>query len=55
MSTAYAVLDSNGKLTFFRSNENYTAGQKDVIDIKNNHYSGQLYVDIETIGATNIP
>lgn len=50
---AYAVLDSEGTLTFFRSTNNYIAGtNQTVTDIKGNSYIGQVYTGIENTGAT---
>ncbi|MBQ1509249.1 MAG: Cna B-type domain-containing protein, partial [Erysipelotrichaceae bacterium] len=46
--TAYAVLDADGNLIFFRSNEEYTAGaDKMVTDIKGNTYFGTVYTGFE--------
>ena len=52
--SAYAVLDSEGTLTFFRSEDNYTAGaDQTVTDIEGNNYTGQVYTGIETYAGTN--
>ena len=47
--TAYAVLDSNGLLTFFRSTNTYIAGAgQTVTDIAGNSYTGEVYTGFET-------
>ena len=46
--TAYAVLDSEGNLIFFRSTETYTAGSgQTVSDIKGNEYTGEVFTSFE--------
>lgn len=50
IGTAYAVLNSEGKLIFFRSNESYSTGYVgDVVDIMGNHYNGKVYSNFENI------
>ena len=52
--TAYAVLDSAGTLTLFRSTNTYTAGTgKTVTDVMGNTYTGQVYTGIETNTGIN--
>ena len=47
--TAYAVLDANGLLTFFRSTNTYSAGaNQTVTDIAGNSYTGRVYTGFET-------
>ena len=56
--TAYAVLDSVGTLTFFRSTNTYTAGtNKTVTDIMGNTYTGQVYTGVENtaVGYDSAP
>ena len=59
MSNAYAILDSNGILTFFRSENTYSTGaDQTVTDIEGNEYTGTLYANIENLEASsssNIP
>lgn len=52
IGTAYAVLDSEGTLTFFRSENKYTAGEGQTVeDIEGNIYTGQVYTGIESLVA----
>jgi hypothetical protein len=49
---AYAVLDSAGTLTFFRSTNSYTAGvNRTVTDVAGNSYTGQVYAGFENVSA----
>lgn len=50
--TAYAVLDSAGTLTFFRSTNTYTAGTgKTVKDVTGKTYTGRVYTGVENTDA----
>lgn len=50
-SRAYAVLDSDGKLTLFRSCGNYCDGEdQSVTDIMGNVYHGRIYSGVEESG-----
>jgi hypothetical protein len=52
--TAYAILDSEGTLTFFRSENEYAAGtDQTVTDVAGNSYTGQVYTGIETYEGTS--
>jgi hypothetical protein len=52
--TAYAVLDSAGTLTLFRSMDTYSAGTgQTVTDIVGQEYTGQVYTGIETNTGTS--
>ena len=52
--TAYAVLDSAGTLTFFRSTTTYTAGTgKTVKDVMGKSYTGQIFTGVETNTSTS--
>lgn len=52
--TAYAVLDSAGTLTLFRSASTYTAGTgQTVTDVMGNTYTGQVFTGIETNTGTS--
>lgn len=51
LGQAYAVLDDDNNLIFFRSNTEYNAGpHQTATDIKGNEYSGILYTDFEDTG-----
>lgn len=51
---AYAVLDANGILTFFRSPNQYTAGTgQTVVDIDGNTYTGEVFTGLETLSAAS--
>ncbi len=46
---AYAVLDADGKLTFFRSQEMYDNDTEQVVrDIRGNEYSGLVFSNVES-------
>lgn len=50
---AYAVLDSEGMLTFFRSESRYTAGENQTVtDIMGNTYIGEVFVGVENTEVT---
>lgn len=52
-SIAYAVLDANGVLTFFRSENEYSAGTgQTVTDVDGNTYTGEVFTGIETETGT---
>lgn len=51
-SAAYAVLDSEGVLTLFRSMNEYVAGaDQTVTDVDDNEYTGQIYINIEKLNS----
>ena len=53
-TTAYAILDANGILTFFRSPNAYQAGAgQTVVDIDGNSYTGEVFTGIETLDAAS--
>ena len=50
--TGYAVLDDEGKMTFFRSREEYTGTEKQTVtDIEGNTYYGRIYTGFEDFNA----
>ena len=52
---AYAVLDSEGTLTFFRSLYSYDNGTEGTFaDIENNEYTGTVYAGFEHTGGTYV-
>lgn len=53
---AYAILDSEGTLTFFRSYNEYTAGEgQTAVDVNHNFYAGELFTGIEAMTSGDPP
>ena len=52
--SAYAILQNNGNLLFFRSSETYEAGNDKTVTINGETYTGTLFTNVEVSTANDM-